>query len=192
MNKNPYTDLQFNGSAYDIERDKILKATQNIYDANIGETSNQAALSGAVAGVANPSRITAETYAKVAGERDARQASITAEMGQQKANAATSFDTQKQLASAEWAASQPNFFDYATGGFSALASVVQPLASIGLFDNLFSKWKKTKATSQPSYKPTQGGGYNWYSPAPAPDTSGTGQGIPGALNYGGWGGGNWS
>lgn len=189
MNKNPYTDLRFDGSAYDIERDKILKATQNVYDASIGEASNQAALSGAVAGVANPSRITAETYARTAGERDARISNITAEMGQQKANAATSFDSQKKLASAEWEASQPNFLDYATGGFSALSSLVQPLASIGVFDNLFKKWKKTKATPKTSYKATEGGGYEWYNPKP--DTStGTGQGVPGALNYGGWGGGN--
>lgn len=128
---NPYAGLKFDGSPYDRALAKALNVTNTIYDSKIAETQNRSAMAGSVAGVANQTRLSADTTANITSQRDEKVAGITAGYENQKANSEVAFNNQKQQLSAQWEQNRPGFFDFlaadlniagaAFGGISAIA-----------------------------------------------------------------------
>lgn len=113
--KNPFSDLKFDRKPFEDRKNETLNASNTIYDASIGEAANRSAMAGSVSGVANQGRLSADTFARITGDRNAKNASIIAGYNQQAAQAETAFNRDKQNKEADWEASQPTFLDYLTG-----------------------------------------------------------------------------
>lgn len=113
--KNPFSDLKFDRKPFEDRKNETIAATNSIYDASIGEAANRSAMAGSISGVANPTRLSADTFAKITGARNEKNASIVAGYNQQAAQAETAFNRERDYKSADWESSQPTFLDYLTG-----------------------------------------------------------------------------
>jgi len=127
---NPYENLKFDGSAYDRALAKSLNVTNTIYDAKIAETANKSAQAGSVAGVANTTRLSADTYADITSQRDSKIAGITAEIENQRANSETAFNNKKQELSAQFEQQRPGFFDFLASDLGIASSVIGGVSAI--------------------------------------------------------------
>jgi len=116
--KNPYKDMNFDASTFDKE----ITKTRESFDATIQDAGMQAGMASGQSGM-NVSRVTADTYARAMGQRDATVAGLEG----QKAQAKAQFDTQKQQAiaqaEAEYQKSKPGFMDWLSGGVSLVTGI---------------------------------------------------------------------
>ena len=149
MNKNPYTSMKFDNTPYEKAKVDTEAKINNIYDAEIGNVSNQQMLAGSVQGVGNIGRVSADTAAKVYGQRDQRVANNFAEISQQKMASEAGFNREKQNLSNEWEANKPNAWDYITSAASFLPGIGQFASAIGVFDKMFGK--KGAKTASPVF-----------------------------------------
>lgn len=149
MNKNPYTSMKFDNTPYEKAKVDTEAKINNIYDAEIGNVSNQQILAGSVQGVGNIGRLSADVASRVYGQRDQRIANNFAEISQQKMASEAAFNREKQNLSNEWEANKPNAWDYITSAASFLPGVGQFASAIGVFDKMFSK--KGAKTATPAF-----------------------------------------
>lgn len=143
MNSNPYTSMKFDNTPYEKAKVDTEAKINNIYDAEIGTVSNQQALASSVQGAGNIGRLSAETAAKVYGQRDQRVANNFAEISQQKMASEAAFNREKQNLIAEWEANKPNVWDYISSAAPMLSGATNMLSTFGVFDNLFKKGAKS-------------------------------------------------
>lgn len=111
MEKDPFEALKFDSSPYRTAKNESLSKSNNLFDSTISQTMNKSSQVAAVQGRGNPGRLSADTFAKVAEDRDRRNSQIETEFNMQEVNALTSFNNQKQMASAQWKAQQGSVFD---------------------------------------------------------------------------------
>ncbi len=139
--KNPYKDMKFDDKG---QRQKIRQS----FDSTIGQANNQAALAGAVQGVANTGRASADTYANVASERDRSAAAVDAQE--------IEFDQWRKGQEAEWDANNAGFWDYLSFGAKLLQGVTPFASALGIFDSFLGKKPKSGMKATPSmYPPPQ-------------------------------------
>lgn len=126
--KNPYKDMKFDPTPFDKE----ITKTKESFDQTIQDAGTQAGMASGMSGM-NVGRVTADTYARAMGGRDASIANLEG----QKAVAQTQFDAQKQQAvaqaEAEYQRNKPGFWDWASGGLQLATSIatMNPFGILG-------------------------------------------------------------
>lgn len=111
MKDNPFDKIKIDTSPIADAKRKAIEASANAFDDTIARTQNQSAQAGAIQGVGNTARMSADTYAGVAGDRDRRNLEITSRFDAMEAQSAIDQKSRKDFASAEWESNQAGLFE---------------------------------------------------------------------------------
>lgn len=157
--EDPYAGLKFDPTNFD----KALNKTKESFDNTIQEAGMQAGMASGQSGM-NVSRVTADTYAKSMGSRDATMGQLEG----QKAQAQAEFSQQKQILSAqskaEYEKNKPGFMDWLSAGVGVASSIVT-MNPAGIFGGAA---KLGSNVAKLNYSPNKGA---IPSKSPTPDIS---------------------
>lgn len=126
---NSYVSLEEGDWKQTIEaaKKRSEEKTANIFDTQIAEAANKSAQAGATQGIANTSRLSADTYAKISEQKARRISAIEDQYNNYGVQHKLALDRQNAIAKQQFEMNKPNFFTYLTG----LTGLAAGAANIG-------------------------------------------------------------